>query len=162
MFLLLLLLLLLHKSGCFLDLRPEHFPNSKVAVQQRQQVEEVQEVQEVEQIVVVGESKKRVGGARKCKELQEKRARLETYAQHFDQRYVANTFDFPFSMSTIQVSGWWPGSRQHLAAEGRGREAGAAARQHRRLPQHGQQHLGAAEGAEGQVQSAQRVADGPK
>jgi hypothetical protein len=96
-------LLLLHKSGCFTDLRPEHFPNTKVVVQQmpeRQQVEQV-EVVEVEQVVDVGEvsgasgtaveeTKKRVGDARKRKELEEKRARLETYSQQFDQRLVGN------------------------------------------------------------------------
>jgi hypothetical protein len=63
-------------------------------MQQRQQVEEV-EVEEVEKIVEVSElsavevTKKRVGDARKCKELEEKRARLETYAEQFDQRSLA-------------------------------------------------------------------------
>jgi hypothetical protein len=87
-------LLLLHKENCFTDLRPEHLSKSKDRIQgKKQEVEQQQEQVEKqpeqveEQQEQVDSAKKRALDARKKKELNDKRARLDTYGQQFDQRY---------------------------------------------------------------------------
>ena len=52
-------------------------------------VEEVEKIVEVSELSAVEVTKKRVGDARKCKELEDKCARLETYVEQFDQRSLA-------------------------------------------------------------------------
>jgi hypothetical protein len=93
-------LLSLHKQGCFLDLKPEDLKHKSKAVvqvmlqhqiEQDERVETVDESEEVGGMSAAELTKKRVGDTRKNKELEEKRARLETYAHKFDQRLVEMT-----------------------------------------------------------------------
>ena len=93
-------LLLLHKENCFTDLKPEHLSKSKDRIQEQEQVEQEQQqqveeqleqVEQVEEQATVDSAKKRTLDARKRKELNDKRVRLDTYGKQFDQRFVAVT-----------------------------------------------------------------------
>jgi hypothetical protein len=60
-------------------------------IEQDERVETIDESEEVGEMSAAELTKKRVGDTRKNKELEEKRARLETYAHKFDQRLAEIT-----------------------------------------------------------------------
>ena len=102
-------LVLLHKENCFTDLKPEHLSKSKARIQEKEQVEQEQEQQVEEQLDeeeqleeqgTVDSAKKRALDARKSKEMNDKRARLDTYGKQFDQRFVATPNNNRFVAAT--------------------------------------------------------------
>ena len=113
----------------------------QVEQEQQQQVEEqLEQVEQVEEQATVDSAKKRTLDARKRKELNDKRVRLDTYGKQFDQRFVAVTSVSWTIMKLIlndkskfvndllligarQISGGRQGSGQPGAAQARGGQA---------------------------------------